>query len=142
MHQITHQQRTQQILNRVAQTRIGVLESAAKTQAGAGVCMDVLHISRKTLRYAAMAAVGYAGLRIAGRLIHRAPRPAQAALPSPKSVAAAEQPRGLFKYLIAQLFTIVLLPWVKEWLSGSKVSRGLDYWRPSRIFFRWIGLER
>lgn len=139
MHQITHQQRKQQILNRVAQTRVGVLESAAQAQSGAGVCMDVLHISRKTLRYASLAALGYAGLKIAGRFLHRSPK----AIPAAKSAQTVPAPtQGLFKYLVAQLFTVVLLPWIKDWISGARVTRGLEYWRPSRIFFRWIGLER
>lgn len=147
MREITHQQRKHEILNLVAQTRVGVLDSASKAQSGACVCMEVLHISRKTLRYAGLAALGYAGLKIAGRIVRGVSRSASATpkvlpAPPPPSETAPEPSRGLLRYLVAQLFTLVLLPWVKDWLTGTRVTRKLDYWRPSRIFFRWIGLER
>lgn len=148
MHQITTQQRKQQILTRVAQSRVQVLDSAARAQSGAGVCLDVMHISRQTARYGMLAIVGYAGLKLAGRIFRvlkgskPAPvqkpvpvdEPAQPALPAPKG--------GLFKYFAAQLFTIVLLPWLKEWALGVRVPQRVDYWRPSRVFFRWLGLEK
>lgn len=148
MHQITTQQRKQQILTRVAQSRVQVLDSAARAQSGAGVCLDVMHISRQTARYGAMAIVGYAGLKVAGLIFKalkgRKPAPVQKTLPvaEPVQPAVAAPKGGLFKYFVAQLFTIVLLPWMKEWVMGVSMPKKVDYWRPSRIFFRWLGLER
>ena len=148
MLQITTQQRKQQILTRVAQSRVQVLDSAARAQSGAGVCLDVMHISRQTARYGALAIVGYTGLKLAGRIFKvfrgRRPAPVQKSLPvvEPVQPALSAPKGGLFKYFAAQLFTIVLLPWLKEWALGVSMPRRVDYWRPSRIFFRWLGLEK
>ena len=148
MHQITTQQRKQQILTRVAQTRVQVLDSAVRAQSGAGVCLDVMHISRQTARYGALAIAGYAGLKFA-RLIFkmmwgRKPAPIQKVVPAsaPVQPALTAPKGGLLKYVIAQLFTIVLLPWLKDWALGVSMPKKVDYWRPSRIFFRWLGLEK
>lgn len=146
MHQITRQQRKQQILSLVAQTRMEALDSAVRAKTGAGGCLESLHVSRSTLRLALAAAAGYVGVRMVGRMLSRgSKRPAPvvkvAAQPEPQAPQVGV-PGGLLKYLIAQLFTLVLLPCLKGALSGERFSRGADYWRPSRIFFRWIGLER
>lgn len=108
--------------------------------------MESLHVSRGTVRLALMAAAGYVGVRMVGRLLSRgssrsAPVVKAAAQPEPQPSPMGAS-GGLLKYLIAQLFTLVLLPLLKGALSGERVSREVDYWRPSRIFFRWIGLER
>lgn len=132
----------------MAQSRVQVLDSAARAQSGAGVCLDVMHISRQTARYGMLAIAGYAGLKLAGRVFRalRGGKPSLVQKPAP--VAELAQPAlpapkgGLFKYFAAQLFTIVLLPWLKEWALGVRMPRGVDYWRPSRVFFRWLGLEK
>lgn len=146
MHQITTQQRKQQILTRVAQSRVQVLDSAARVQSGAGVCLDVMHISRRTVQYGMLAVAGYAGVKLAGRFFRSLkgskPAPVQKPVLAPAQPVLTAPKGGLFKYFAAQLFTIVLLPWLKEWAMGVRMPQRVDYWRPSRIFFRWLGLEK
>lgn len=132
---------------RVAQTRISSLESAATVRDSGGACVDALHVSRRALRYTACVGAGIAGARLLGALwrSRRKAAPVPVALPPPPQQKESDVPSatgGLLKYLIAQLATVVLLPWLRDTLVAGPISRKIDYWRPSRIFFRWVGLEK
>lgn len=135
---------------RVAQSRVGALESAGRVQHGVGGCLDALHVSRRALRYSAMVGAGIACVKVLRRVFVPAPSPAKAPV-APAAVAPAQETSapqepslsgGLLKYLVAQLVTLVVLPWLRDNLTAVRVPARLDYWRPSRIFFRWVGLEK
>ena len=133
----------------VAQTRVGALESAGKVSGGVGACLDALHVSRRALRYSAVVGAGIVGLKVARRLLksllpRAKSRPVAPAVPAkaPAGVAAPTVSGGLLKYLVAQGVTLVLLPWLRDLLMRGVLQPRLDYWKPSRIFFRWIGLEK
>ena len=133
----------------VAQSRVGALESAGKVSGGVGACMDALHVSRRALRYSVAVGVGFVGLKVARRLLksllpRAKSRTAVTVAPSkaPSGVAAPTVSGGLLKYLVAQGVTLVLLPWLRDLLMRGVLQPRLDYWKPSRIFFRWIGLEK
>lgn len=150
MHQVAPQQRKQEVLMRVAGSRVGVLESASRVRAGAGACLDVLHISGRALRYSAMVGAALTGVRLVRKML---PKPASAPIvvqkvPAAGAVADTSAPSeptiagGLLKYLIAQLVTLVILPWLRDKVTSGVVVKKVDYWRPSRIFFRMVGLEK
>lgn len=134
----------------VAQSRVGALESAGKVSGGVGACMDALHVSRRALRYSVAVGAGFVGLKVARRLLssllpRAKSRPAAAPAAPAKAPAGVSAPTvsgGLLKYLVAQGVTLVLLPWLRDLLMRGVLQPRLDYWKPSRIFFRWIGLEK
>lgn len=132
---------------RVAQTRLSSLESATTVRDSGGACVDALHVSRRALRYTACVGAGMAGVKMLGAFwrSRRKAAPVPVVLPPPSKTPGNDTPAvagGLLKYLIAQLATVVLLPWLRDTLLAGSLSRKVDYWRPSRIFFRWVGLEK
>lgn len=134
----------------VAQSRVGALESAGKVSGGVGACMDALHVSRRALRYSVAVGAGFVGLKVARRLLKsllpraksRSVAAPAAPAKAPAGVSAPTVSGGLLKYLVAQGVTLVLLPWLRDLLMRGVLQPRLDYWKPSRIFFRWIGLEK
>lgn len=135
---------------RVAQSRVGVLESTARVQRGVSGCLDALHVSRRALRYSALVGAGVAGVKILRKMFvsasSSAGKPVAPVAAAPKKEPSVSQEPslsgGLVKYLVAQLVTLVVLPWLRERLTSGRMPAKLDYWRPSRIFFRWVGLEK
>lgn len=129
---------------RVAQSRCDVLQSADRAGNGAGGCLEAMHLTRRTLKLAGLAAVALVGFRLVSAVL-----PARASRVSRFHIEPSAVPRpgngvpgSLFKYLVAQISTVVLLPLLRDRLLASRLSERFDYWRPSRIFFRWVGLER
>ena len=129
---------------RVAQTRCDVLQSAERASNGADGCMGALHLTRRSFKFAGVAAAAVVGVRLVRALLPvRAARVGRSVIEPP----VAPQPKNgvsgsLLKYLVAQVSTVVLLPLLRDKLLTSRLSERVDYWRPSRIFFRWVGLER
>ncbi len=130
----------------VAQSRVDALQSADTVRGGVGACLDALHVSRRALRYSAVVGAGYMGLKIARRLVFsRKKKESKRMTPAPVSPAVESVPSvggGLLRHLVAQAVTLVVLPWLRDRLLRGSLPSRIDYWRPSRIFFRWIGLEK
>lgn len=113
--------------------RLKVVNAAESAGQGVGRCVSLIPLSGKVLRYSLMAAAGVSAVGII-RLLNRKPAP----LPAPKEPT----PQGVSRYLLAQVVTLVLLPWVRQQALQGQLGKKLLRFHPARMFFRWIGLEK
>jgi hypothetical protein len=139
MSQTLIQQRKQEVLMRVASSRVETLESAARVQGGAQACLDELGGARLLVRNVAAIGAAGAGLLLAGR-VKRHFRRAKA--PVVPASSASLTLGGLLRSVLMQVVTLVLLPRVKNHVAEQTRKAASGYWSPSRIFFRMVGLER
>lgn len=146
MSQINHQQRKQQVLTQVAQSRLAVLDASSRAYSGVDGVVKALPLNRKVLRNGALVGVALATCALARKLVlprvGKLPK-VEERLEQTSSEIASPLPTRLVKYIVAQLVSLVLVPWLRQCLNVThRVPSLMDYWKPSRIFFRWIGLER
>lgn len=122
---------------RVAQGRLGVLDSVDKAQRNAGACVSTLTLLPRVVRYGTVAGAGLLGVGVVRQLL-RANRSAPAAAP-----AAPVAGGSLTRYLVAQAATLVLLPWLRQRLlqaGTDMLARKAS--SSSNLLFRWLGLEK
>ncbi len=142
MSENTYQQRKQQILTEVAATRLRALDGGFRTRSGAEQCRDSIQVPQSTLKYVGIGVAALVGVKLVASLLHRSSRT--------KGEAPRSQTRSIVKLLSVQLGSLVVIPVVKdvlksmlrEVLAGRSVTGAFDRWRPSRIFFRLVGLEK
>ncbi|MCH5284279.1 MAG: hypothetical protein J1E42_01655 [Akkermansiaceae bacterium] len=126
---------------RVAKTRLGVLDACDAARQGVGRTWSHFMLPRSVMRMGAIAGGGVLGVWIFRRMLSR-PVPAL-----PCAAAAAPEPaagrRSALGYVALQLFSVVLLPWLRRCVVGGELGEALKRrWEPSRLFFRWLGLEK
>lgn len=115
--------------------RLKVINAAESAGQGVRRCVSLLPVSGKVMRYSLYAAAGAAAVGVLGLLRSRKPAPA------PAPVVGAV-PQGLSRYLLAQIATSVLLPWLRQQALQGELGQKLRRWHPTRLFFRWVGLEK
>lgn len=120
---------------RVAQGRLGALDAAGKVHQRASDCVSSFSGLPRIVRYGAVAGSGVIGF-VAVRKLLRLPRVLRAAAVPPSKES------GLLRYLVAQLATLVLLPWLRQRMLIGPLSGAVRAWRPADAFFRWLGLGR
>lgn len=116
---------------RSAETRLMVLDSVDSTRQGVSRTWQSLSVPRKLLRYGLYAGTGVLGAWLTRRLLGggRVPAPAPAAR-TPKL------------RIMAQALTLVALPWLRSRVRGVDWGAVAGRLSPTRIFFRWLGLEK
>lgn len=129
----TNAQRKHEILMRSSVARLKVVNAAESAGQGVGRCVALVPLSGKVLRYSLMAVAGVATVGVI-RLLRHKPAP----LPAPKESG----PQGVSRYLLAQVVTLVLLPWLRQQALQGELGKKLLRFHPARIFFRWVGLEK
>ena len=134
MHQ-TVSERKREILMRSAQSRLEVLESLDAAREGVGHTWSRMMVPRKWGRISAVAGGGLLGVWLLRRLMHRRPAPAPV-------VAAAPAGGSPMKYVLAQMFTLLVLPWLRSRSVGTDWGDTWKRYQPSSLFFRWLGLEK
>lgn len=145
MSQVTHQQGKQQVLTRVAQSRVAMLESTSRACRGAEGMARSLPINRAALQGGAVLGGVLLGAGVLRKLLKKAPAQKKATLklPAPSVPPSVPVGGGLLKYIIVQIVSLVLVPWLRNVVKVDvRVPSRLDYWRPSRVFFRLVGLEK
>ncbi|MGN0836225.1 MAG: hypothetical protein ACI4OS_02185 [Akkermansia sp.] len=129
----TSAQRKQELLTRLATTRLGALDALAELRVRARQRVGSLRVSGNALRLGAAGLVGLAGARL---LMHR-------------RAPVAASPASPLRRLALQLLSAVLLPMAQQYL----LSR-MPQWRdscvrsvssfslptPAELFYRWLGL--
>lgn len=136
------ERRKGELLNLVAKERLSALDSADGVCRSAKAGMVTVQGSGRLLRYAGLAVAGLAVAAVCasvtkGLFFHR------------KVVDNHSVKSGFFRTLLLQGATIVLFPYLRSVLTGDRtmptgaVPRfDLSRYKPGRIFFRWLGLEK
>lgn len=127
----TNAQRKHEILMRSSVARLKMINAAESAGQGVGRCAALVPLSGKVVRYSLMVAAGAATVGVLS-LLRRKPAPT----PQPKP-----QP-GMSRYIVAQLLTVVLLPWLRQQMLQGETGKKLLRLHPARLFFRWLGLEK
>ncbi len=131
----TNAQRKHEILMRSSVARLKVINAAESAGQGVGRCVELLPLSGKVARYSLYAVGGMAAVGMLS-LLRRRSKPAAAAKVPESS------PQGVSRYLMAQLVTLVLLPWLRQQMLQGELGMRLRRMHPARMFFRWLGLEK
>ncbi len=114
-------------------SRLKVINAAESAGQGVSRCVSMLPLSGKVARYSLYAVAGMAAVGVMS-LLRRSPKP----MPTPQT----NSPQGVSRYLMAQLMTLVLLPWLRQQMLQGEWGAKLRRMHPARMFFRWIGLEK
>lgn len=122
---------------RSAEARLGVIESLNSAMQGAGRTWQLVSVPSKAVRWGVVAGGGVLGVLLFRGLFGRR-KPAAAVLP----VAASSSVGSSVWRLALQLLPVVLAPWLRSSAFSSGVGEALNRLQPSRLFFRWLGLER
>ena len=104
-----------------------------------------LPINRAALQGGAVLGGVLLGAGVLRKLLKKAPaqKKAMPKLPAPSVPPSVPVGGGLLKYIIVQIVSLVLVPWLRNVAKVDvRVPSRLDYWRPSRVFFRLVGLEK
>ena len=131
----THAQRKQEILMRSSVARLKMINAVDAAGKGVERCVSLVPFSSKVVRYALVAGAGALSVGVL-KLVWRSRKPQ--ALPAPQVKPA----QNVGRYLLVQVLTMVLLPWLRQKAVQSGWEKQLRFWHPARIFFRWIGLEK
>ncbi len=136
----TLSERKRIILQRVASSRAAIKQDLdAAVAVVRGVC-DRVSGSRPYLKIGLTVGSGLVGLLLGRRVMH--------ALVGGRGPAAHSAPAAgsgvgrVLGWLLIQAFSSLLLPWVRERLRAPVLTDSLRRMHPSRIFFRWLGLEK
>ncbi len=105
-----------------------------------GVCLRVRE-SRPYIRVGLTVGGGLVGLFLGKRVVH-ALMGKRETVPLPASAPAGSGVGQVLWWLLVQVLSSLLLPWVRERLQAPVLSDSLKRMHPSRIFFRWLGLEK
>lgn len=135
MSQNTSSSRKREILMRVAKGRVGALDSVDRMQRSAGACVTSLTSLPRPVRYGAVAGAGVLGAGVVRKLLSMFRSATPPALP-------AVQGDGLFRYLVAQLSTLVLFPWLRQLLTGGAAEKAASRWNPADLLVRWLGSRK
>lgn len=119
---------------RSAEARVGLMDAVDEACGGLRGCAAALSVPGKVLRFVLLAGAGAAGVALLRRAFRS--RPAVVSAPTP-----AVSGGGAGRYLLMQIMTLVLLPWVRQMLLQGRVGDAVRKLRPARSFFRWIGLD-
>ena len=128
----TSSQRKQELLTRLATTRLGALDALAEMRVRARQRVGSLRLSGQALRLGAVGAIGLAGARL---LMHR-------------RAPAAVAPSSPLRRLALQLLSAVLLPMVQQylvsrvpqWRACTRAVSSFSIPTPAELFYRWLGL--
>ena len=128
----TSAQRKQELLTRLATTRLGALNALAETRVRARQRVGSLRVSGSALRLGAVGLLGLAGARL---LMHR-------------RVPAAVAPSSPLRRLALQLLSALLLPMaqqylvsrVPQWRACTRSVSSFSIPTPAELFYRWLGL--
>ena len=129
----TSAQRKQELLTRLATTRLGALDALAEMRVRARQRVGSLRLSGQALRLGAVGAIGLVGARL---LMHRR---------APAAVAPSSSP---LRRLALQLLSAVLLPMVQQylvsrmpqWRACTRAVSSFSIPTPAELFYRWLGL--
>ena len=138
----TVSERKREILIRSAESRLGVVESLDSTMRSAGRTWEIVRVPRRVARWGMYAGGGLLGVLLLRRLFSSGHHVASVAAP-----AVAPQSRGAASLLgsaLVQLLPVLVVPWLKSQIQGANNGGEnlLTRLHPSRILFRWLGLEK
>jgi len=121
---------------RSAEARVSLMDSVDETCRGVRGCAATLPVPGRALRYGLLAGAGVAGAALLRRMF-RTRRVVEVSAP-PHSLPGS----GAFRYLLMQVVTLVLLPWVRQMALQGRVGNVVKRLRPAQAFFRWLGLDQ
>lgn len=131
------QQRKQEVLMRVARSRVETFEAVAQVQTGSSACLSAVGGARGLGRGVLAFCASGVGLMLVRKLMRR------------KGVAPVEAPRktaaprgGWLRRMALQTLTLVVVPWLRSRVAQVTTKSRAGYWQPSRIFMRIVGLEK
>ncbi len=131
----TLSQRKREILMRSAEARVALMDSVDETCRGVRGCVATLPVPGRALRYGLLAGAGVTGVALLRRMF----RARRATVPTPSHSLSGS---GVLRYLLMQVVTLVLLPWVRQMALQGRVGNMVKRLRPAQAFFRWLGLEQ
>ena len=121
---------------RTSEARYAMLEALEGATGEAKRVYSRFAIPRFYVRAGAAAGVGMMGIWLLRRLLGGVRKaPVAAAVPA-VGVGTA------FSYLLVQVASALLLPWIRSRVQHSDWSGMLQRMSPTQIFFRWLGLEK
>ena len=146
---------------RVAASRMDVLESVSATRTSVRAFTPTVSMHAAAIRTLLMVGGGMVAAGVAARMLHRKSR--NLALGAAAVGAAGARRSNPWLALLLQLSSAVLIPLLKEKLSGSgllppvqegetphplgvvgsllRLPKKIDL-NPTRAFYRWLGLEK
>ena len=128
-------QRKQEILMRSSVARLKMINAAESAGKGVERCVALVPLSGKVVKYSVVAAAGAAAVGVLSLLL-RSKKPVAQPVPQHNT------PQSVGRYLVAQLLTLVFLPWLRQQAMQGELGQRLLRLHPARLFFRWIGLEK
>lgn len=135
MSQNTSSARKREILMQVARGRLGVLDAVDGARRNTGACVSALPSIPMVVRYGTMLGAGLLGGGVVFRLLRHT-------ILSRVGVKGAPSNGGFLRYLLVQLVTLVLLPWLRQRVLQASSTHAMKKKSLATLFFRWIGLER
>ena len=120
---------------RTAEARYAMLEALEGASGEARRVYSRFTVPRTYLQAGTAACAGMVGMWLLRRLVGRVRRTPVASAPAAGAGAA-------FSYLLVQVASALLLPWIRSRVQNSDWSGMLHRMSPTQILFRWLGLEK
>lgn len=99
----------------------------------------MVSVPRKAVRWGVVAGGGTLVVLLFRGLFGKR-KPVVVAQPLPEAVHSGMG--GALLRLMLQVLPMVLAPWLRSSVLGSGLGEALKRMNPSRIFFRWLGLDK
>ena len=125
-----------EILIRSAESRLGVIESLSSACVGVERAYARLRTPGTYAKVGLAAGGGLLGMLLLRRLLSRGGSRAAVV------TAAKATPGSPLATVFVQALTVLVFPLLRERLLGGDWGESLRKIRPSRFFFRWLGLEK
>lgn len=120
---------------RSAEARYAMLEALEGASGEVRRMYSRFAVPRTYLRPVAAVGAGMVGTWLLRRLFGGARKAAVTAAPAAGAGAA-------FSYLLVQVASALLLPWIRSRIRNSDWNGMLQRMSPTQILFRWLGLEK